>query len=496
MAVELTPNIYDPNLIIPLACSVNTRGIAGFTNLSSDQRKINCIYEPVQNSITQGVTLHVAKRPGVADTGSTYGTSGQVAYLWDIAAGATTSAAATRWVFSTSGDDVRVSNTSTTTVIATAAGYAPAFVDKTIIGGVDTVVLQLRNASGTQRVFYGTAIGTWTEISDVDFTTLAHQGKMEFLNGTAYTLHRTTNRIYNSELDSLSSWPTTGYITKQITQDIGTGLAKYGNTILAFGESTMERFRDNGNPLGSPLVADPSGFQRIGLSSTIVTGMRHYYTILDRHMYWPGNNPKGIYAYNGETVEKVSNNGVDKIITERQIYHVGNLTFGGQKAVVFCLDLPSATTQRSLLFFPDWREWFEWTSTVFIPQTSPRLTDVCLGVGTSQHKLYSISTSSENYQDAGTDYTMTIQFELPTDGLKMLRAHMFGVTGDTARSSSTLNISWSRDDYQNFTTARTIDMTKPRKAITHCGASRQWAIKLTHSGNLDCRIENFIARIE
>src|SRR3990167_4957011 len=205
------PDFNKPNLVLPLGASYTTRGIAGFTNTVTnaiDARKINSIYEPVKNATTGGVTLYLVSRPGVADVGSSYGTTGQVAYLSDIAAGATTTAAANRWVFSTSGDDIRASDTSTTTVIATAAGYAPAFVDKTSISGTDTLVVQLRNASGTQTAWYSSAIATFTQTSDSDFTGLAHQGKIEHVNGFPFVATR--NRIHNTDMNSISSWPAIG----------------------------------------------------------------------------------------------------------------------------------------------------------------------------------------------------------------------------------------------------------------------------------------------
>ena len=117
----------EPNVVLPLATSYNERGIAGFTATVTnaiDQRKVNSIYEPVRNALSEKMTLYLVSRPGVADVGSSYGTTGQVAYLHEIAAGALTNAAANRWVFSTNGDDMRASNTSTTTVIVAAAGYA------------------------------------------------------------------------------------------------------------------------------------------------------------------------------------------------------------------------------------------------------------------------------------------------------------------------------------------------------------------------------------
>lgn len=490
----------EPNVVIPFASSYQSRNIAGYTNVITnavDQRKINCIYEPAVNSPGgENMTLYLAKRPGVADSGSSYGTAGQVGYFHEVAAGAATSAAANRWVFSTSGDDVRVSDTSVTTVIVTASGYAPAFVDKTIIAGVDTVVLQLRNTAGTQRVFYSTTIGTWTEITDTDFTTLAHQGKMEFLNGATYSLGRSGSRIYNSALNSLSDWPATGFITKQITQDIATGLAKLGDFIVAFGESTMEVFRDNGNATGSPLIAATDRFQRVGLASTIITGMRSYYTVIDNNMFWVSSNPKGLYVFNGDRVEKVSSIGIDKILAEQQHYYVSHTTFQGQRAVVIGLSLPTATTQRALLFFPDWKDWFEWTSTVFTPITSQRLTNVFLGVDQNMHKLYNISQSSDTYQDAGGNFTMSCQFKLPSTGNHIKRMSMCGLIADTSRSAQTVSVSWSNDDYQTFSTARTIDMTKETKMLRQCGSFRSRVFKLENTDSLGLRMEKFIGRAD
>lgn len=484
------------DLSLPLAVSYNSRGIAGFTNTVTnaiDQRKINSIYEPIRNALTGRNTLYLAKRPGVADVGSTYGTTGQVAYLLEIAAGASTNAAANRWVFSTNGDDIRASDTSTTTVIATAAGYAPAFVDKTAISGTDTLVVQLRNAAGTQTAWHSTAIAAFTQITDSDFTGLAHQGKIEHLNGRAFVATR--NRIYNSDLNSLSSWPTIGYQDRQSMQDIGTGLAKLGRQIVSFGTATMEIYQYENIPFGSPLILSTA--LHYGMDSTIVTGMRHYTARAGERLYWRGSNPMGVFAFDGGKVEKVSTVAIDKILAERQHYFVGNLNFQGQQAVAIGLDLPSATTQRSLLFFPEWNDWFEWSSTVFIPQSCERLQDVCLGVGTNQHKLYALSIASDNWQDAGTNYAFTHQAKLPKNGNDRSFMSMFGVTGDTARSAQALSVEFSDDDYQTFSAARTIDMTSDAKNLYRCGSYRSGrGVRLSYTGSLGLRLETVIARIE
>ena len=73
---------------------------------------------------------------------------------------------------------------------------------------------------------------------------------------------------------------------------------------------------------------------------------------------------------------------------------------------------------------------------------------------------------------------------------------MCGVIGDVARSASSMNVEFSDDDYQTWSTARAIDLTSNQKMLTRCGSYTDRAVRLTHTANLDCRIEKFVARVE
>lgn len=493
--------IDKPNLVIPLANSYNPRGIAGFTNAITnviDQDKVNCIYFPVKNAMTGKVTLYLAKRPGVTDSGETFGTTGQVAYAVNFKPGYTGVTAANLWVFSVSGNDVRASdNAGTTTVILSSANFIPRWVDKTAISGADTLVVQLYNtSSAAQKVYYSTAIATFTEISDATFTGLTHVGKMEFLDGYAFVFDRATNRIYNSDLNSLSAWGDSSYITKQIKQDVPQGLAKLGDQILGFGAGSVEVFRNAGTPTGSPLVTVKALAQDIGLYPVNGAGLTSYYTTINKRLYVlarVATNQKYLAMYDGERFHDVSNGGVNKILNEQNVYAVDRMTVLGNQAVALQLTLTTDANQRWLLYFPEWNEWFEWTTTLFTPVNT---NGYCLGVGSNQHKLYAISSQADNWQDAGTNYTMQVQFKLPDNGNERKFMPMCGVVADTQRSASVISVSFSDDDYQNFSTARDIDLTSSRKMLNRCGSYRQRAVRLTNSTNHECRIQNFFARIE
>ena len=490
-----------PNVVVPLTPSYNTSGIDSYTALYTnalEQRKINCLYEIVNNYANNNKTVYLTKRPGVTARSSTWGTATQTAYLVELAPEAGALTDANLWVVNKSGNDIRVSDTSLTTVVDSTAGYYPVYIDKTTIANADTVILQLRNSSGTSKVYYSTTIGTWTAISDSDFTSLVIKGKMEFMDGYAFGL-TSKNKIYNSDLNSLSSWAATSFIAKQIQQDTPMGLARLGKLIVAFGMSTMEVFHDAGAPSGSPLENLPDLADKgVGLGSATSTYVRNYYTVNNNLLYFVGGSPTGVYAFNGERVEKVSNSAIDKVLASGSWYNIGTLTFSGRTAIAIALDNVTATTQKALVFFPEYKEWFEWTSDVFQPISGIRTGSVLLGIGASSkgHTLYDISETTDNWQDAGGSFTETVQFKLPNSGNQIKRMRMCGLQGMTATTTDNVSVSFSDDDGQTWTTARTIDMSAMTKMLFNCGAYRERMVRLTHSANTENRLEAFIAKIE
>lgn len=490
--------ILKPNMTLPLASSYNERGVAGFTNTVTnalDQRKINSMYEVAQNAGTGGKTLYLVSRPGPAVESGSYGSSGQVGYLVSLKPGATSVAASNAWVFSTSGNDIRASDTSTTTVIATASGYAPAYVEKTVISGTETLLVQLRNASFAQTAWYSTAIGMFTQISDADFTGLTVKGKMEAVDGWTIAL-TSANQLRNSDINSIANWNPANYITKQITQDIPVGLMRLNRLILAFGVETVEGFVNAGRTVGSPLQRVTNVHTTCGLATVDLVGMTHYYAKLAGKLYFLGRldgaKTVSLVGFDGQGFGKVSNPFIDKILAERSVYSVNAVGVAGQAAIALALDLTTATTQRWLMYFPAWNDWFEWQSTVYSPVNAQGLH---LGVDQNQHKIYSFGTT-DNFQDAGTSHTWTHQFKIPANGNNRRRMPMLSLVGDTARSAQAVNVQFSDDDGQNWSTARTIDMTSQDKAITRCGAFKSRMVRLSYTGSNQVRLEKFAARVE
>lgn len=508
-----------PNMTLPLAISYNQRGQDAYTQAvtnSKDQRKINVVYELVENSITGKKTLYVSRRPGLITGTVISGATSDYPYLTIP----DPSGVATSWVAAVvdnAGTDVVVRNNlgTSSTIVTGVVSEWPQYFDRTVISGTQYGVLQTNNAaSANNRAWYSSAVGSWTQISDSTYTGLSTSavGKLEHLDGFALQM-TSDNKIYNSDINSLSAWGDASYITKSIEQDVGRGLARLGNLILAFGAETVEGFVNAGQASGSPLRRVPEISERIGLQAVFgdvdvdppisPNGSRHYYATIGKRIFFVGRrnrSAQGVFTFNGTTFEKVSTPIIDRmLINAGDFRHVCQVTVYGQDAVAISLSAYSATTQRWLMFFPHWNEWFEWTST-YAQCVNDGYNFIGIGGTGSCDELMRFSTA-ENYVDGNVGVStvaipVTLQFILPDEDGSRHLMRWCGVVGDTQSSASNLAVEFSDDDFTTFSTARNIDLTASRKKITRCGSYLKRAVRLTNSDNHALRLTSFIARVE
>lgn len=516
--------MYKPNLNMPLATSYNERGVAGFTHTqtnSEDQRKINCFYEVMKNPLTGQGKLSLSKRPGVTINASSFGLSTQAAFgiTTDFFSGLTKAAlvsspivfanpnAATNRIIAYGG-----SGSSTAVSLSSGGSVAEIFLDKTFISNVETIVIQARSQAtltAQERTYFsGSSVGAaWTEISDSDFTggvgppfNDRFRGKMEHMDGFAFILLN-NNSIINSDLNSLANWTATSFINKLVISDAPVGLTKFSNQILAFGENSVESFYNAGNATGSPLLPIKQLANKIGMVRTSFSVGANYSCILNNKLFFIGRRAGGqasvgLFSYNGSVYEKVSPLYIDKIIGEKvdgdSYFSIGTFGFNGQSAIAISFTPVTATTQRWLMFLPDWNDWFEWNSTVFGPINNG---EFFLGVPTNQQRVYNF-TSSDNWQDNGTSYTAQTQFKLPYDGHQRKRMAEFGVLADTARSTNMLSVEFSDDDYISFINIGAIDLARDIKTLNRGGSYRQRAVRLSSTNALETRLHAFVARVE
>lgn len=107
--------------------------------------------------------------------------------------------------------------------------------------------------------------GTWTEITDVDFTGLSKCTNLVGIDGYLF-VGTTNNRIYSSDLNAATAWGSLDFITAADIPGRILWLARIRNFLVVFKDKSIEFFENAGNPSpGSPLEAREQLNQRIGL---------------------------------------------------------------------------------------------------------------------------------------------------------------------------------------------------------------------------------------
>ena len=488
-----------PNLVVPLAMSYDTRNVDARTQMQAgkDQRKVNCFYDDIVNAVTGKATHELVKRPGPANFTTTgYGT-GTTPLAYDI----TRVSASTAWVVGkNAADNNYVADGTTKTTILNSSTYKPYCISSTDISGVTYGVAQLTNGVTTDphRVFYASAIGSWTEITDTTFTSMDHVGKMEFMDGYAFILDGATGRIHNSDLNSLSAWGDTSYITKSILSDRMSGLCHFGSHIIAFGTNTAEVFVNAGNPSGSPLQRVKDLAADVGL---IDSRQNRYYAIVNRTLYFVGreagnSESVGLFSYNGQTFSKISSPVLNRILGAgtQPLFAVCKVGFSGKTAIALKLTDADQATQKWMMYFPDIGEWFEWTSDVFSPVNIDGLHIGSASFGAAGYRFYPLTN---RWTDDGTAFTMTVQFKVPKTGNNREFMNWCGVEADTTSSAINLAVSFADDGLDTtFSAARNIDLNTEEKCLTRCGSYKNArTVRMTNADNVEVRLRRFIGHV-
>jgi len=441
-----------------------------------DQRFVNLIPDKIQNPYTGKETYYLYKRPGWAsNTTPAAGSIGTAAHIW----------------IGSSNELVTAFGATNSTVYkdTTSLGAVTGLVERiseTIIGTTPNLVM---STTGNKAYYYPSG-GALTQITDVDFpsnNSLTITGNFVHMNGYTYIM-ATDGTIWNSDLNSLSAWSATSFLSANMYPDKGVGLARYKDLIMGFGKESIEFFRDVGNATGSPLQKVTEATIRIGCinSNSIVS--------LEDTIAWVSSSDTGsvsIYIMEGYQPKRISTNSIDLFLGERG-NNVPYLTAGkiSGKTFLFC-----TIGVRTFVYCMEDQIWHEWSSQTILwhqiaVSSSASSAIYAVSRASTSGKTYTISPTSPVFQDDSVTYESYLQTAMIDFGTDLKKfVNKIHVIATPTTVSTSMSISWSDDDYITFSSSRTVDLVNNYKYINNISPFRRRAFKLYTNDAYPFRLE-------
>lgn len=485
-------------LRIPLVGSIVQRDPGPAQNFSTDQFFDNCAPISESNPITGKLSVWLAKRTGFAAsvqsvTTNALGSYGAVVWTGNAAALATAPVIAS---YVRSASSVAFFNGTIQVGSDVPSTNSCAYMDETTISGTSHLTASLKDtATSTIRLYFFPEGGAWTAVTSAHLTTSTVPVCAEHAHMDGYQFAmRQDGRIYNSDLNTVSSWAAASFLTANSFADKGVGVCRYKNLIVGFGDYSTEFFYNAGNAAGSVLSRVANADLRIGCVRRSNTNGRVFMPVGDT-VYWIGLNPesgrKGIYRLKGFGAEKISTNTVDNLL-ESSYFVVGAFQMLGMAHLM----IAEAITGAALCYCIDRNFWWR-----FVPGGGLPISIVIGGLSNAPTQsillsplsaaTYVFQTIGSSYQDATSTFSLTVQtdnMDLGTERKKYWRK--LRITYDRQSSTSPITIKSSDDDFATFSTLGSIDTvsSNAQNWISRLGASRRRSWQFTHSANTPCRI--------
>lgn len=504
-------------LRIPLVGSAHHRQSADSNIIpaidTSDQRFVNVVFKRDANSLIPNTLYRVVKRPGI-DTGTTTTSTSTGPYsgcgvTQDVGNPyhslaiypSTSSVHAITVILGLDGSPVTVQ------VSTHVTASRPFLLSDASADEYAMYTIYSSNGSHTKG-FYTKCVGSSTQqIIDIDYNAQQTAGSHAFLDG--YVFYMTmTGRIHNSELNNISSFVATDFVTVQ-DQSFGRGLARYKDKIVAFGSNYIEFYENVGNQTGSPLQqldhlrirghglwVDTPG----GTALASVCPSQFYLAAMDTVFWINGSGSDagvGVYMLDGFRQRKISTDDVDFSLS--RIFE-GNLKIQGLVNIFGYRYLVISTGNQSTDFVcaycVDLGCWVTWESGLFTSTIGPFVNnkvitdgmqnEVLVYAGTRVHKfdIESLLYSDISYTDNDVGYSAIIQtrgLDFGTDKNKIL--HRVTLVGLTARETSNCVLSYSDDDGVTWSSGRTIDISQSWKSLSRWGKFRNRQFRITNGSD-------------
>ena len=369
---------------------------------------------------------------------------------------------------------------------------------------------QVTNINGT--IITINIANTGTVSGTVTFTDLGSNGVLTpalnafpsgpYVSGVAFLdnyvfIGTATNRIYNSNLGDPTSWGALDYLSFEQTTDTLVGIAKHLNYLVAFGQVSTQFFYDVGNAVGSPLGLAASYTSEIGCASgdSIVATSN---TVL-----WVGTSKtygRSVYLMDGVSPVRISNANIDRHLEADGLSAVSAYCYTINGHTLYILSLKN--TNQTLVYDLTEKMWYTWTQysmqssdqpnpgtyqeSYFRPTFYAEVNSVPYVLDDDTATLYYFDVNT--YQDNGQPiYCRTVTDIIDNGTTKRKFYGRLEIIGD--KVAGTMKVRHSGDDYNTWSSYRSIDLSASRSQIYLSGADRRRAWEFLVTDNVSLRLD-------
>lgn len=354
-----------------------------------------------------------------------------------------------------------------------------AFITEGLVGEEKVANIFVVNTAGT-KAYYGTGAGSLTEITDAQYPAnqtpaLVTTGPMVQYDDYCFIM-TTDGKIWNSDRLTVASYLTTSdYAPANKKPDKGIGLARYGAGLVGFGATSTEFFFDAGNATFSPLSGD-STFINQGCANQYA-----YCNIADTVAFFSTNAGIGIFVLEGQQAKKISTPPIDRILAGMTAANVRLNPFVSHGKLFLLVTSPVSPGQLAYdIAAGSWQFWNMTGNQVTQSDVVPGGSSVYVGPTITSYFATSATGKSGTF--------LTGKFDAGVNNRKFINAiSIVSAMGSTA--ATTIDLSWSDDDYETFSTPITLSVNAgERPQRVRSGAFITRAFKVTGSNDSSGRI--------
>lgn len=334
---------------------------------------------------------------------------------------------------------------------------------------------------------------TVTKITDVNFPSphVVHAG---FIDGYLVVAKTFTGDLYNSDLVDPFTWTPGNFISAESFPDHIVAVCRQNNYIVAIGSQTTEYFYDAGTAPGTPFARNSAALHQFGTPAPDTLAQ------IEEQVIFVGQTQTGgrtVWVLNGFNPTEIGIEPVNQSL-DAEGYDISNakafcVRYKGHKFYV--INLTSVTWVFDFDTYM-WHMWADYTGAskfacnyacddgsghpVMLDTTKGYVYRMVEGVS----KDHITPTTTANI----TSIAISDKFDFGTMNNKFM--HRLSLLCDTPfTGTATCTLYWSDDDYQTYSTGRSIAINNTQPIITQLGRFRRRAFKLIYSDAYPIRIE-------